>query len=230
MPDSPTVAYELPKVGVPRQRVPPDCRFRYEFFQLHDRLHIEPKRPLHPQPSGASRIPRSARHWKARNPLGPRSQSWLLFYEANPRLAGCEYRFRKRKIENSYLPPLPLSPRLGSVLVGFFSTQSDFLGSVTTHGRAFSPTNLWRGGCRRFRTQPCYRTTTLGDYDFLTCTNPGKKLRVVVSKIADGGCFHCATNMEHILACQTMLRILWQKLPLIPVLARPLIGGLIRDQ
>lgn len=185
---------------------------------------------MRPQPLGASRIPRSARHWKARNPLDPRSQSWLLLYEATPRLAGCEYRFRKRKTENSYPPPLPLPPRLGSDLDGFFSTQGDFLGSVTTHGRTFAPTDLRGGGCPRLRTQPSYRTTTLGDHDFLACTNPGKKLRVMVSKIADGGCFHCATNMEHILDCQTMLRILWQKLPLIPVLARPLIGGLIRDQ
>jgi hypothetical protein len=36
--------------------------------------------------------------------------------------------------------------------------------------------------------------------------------------------------MEHIWGCQTALRIFWQKLTLIPVLARPLIGGLIRAQ
>jgi hypothetical protein len=36
--------------------------------------------------------------------------------------------------------------------------------------------------------------------------------------------------MEHILDCQTVLRFFWQKLPRIPVLARPLIDGLIRAQ
>jgi len=123
-----------------------------------------------------------------------------------------------------------LSPRLGSDLGGFFGTQGDFLGSVTTHGRTFAPTNSREGGCRRLGTQPRYRPTTLGNHDLLARTNPREKPRVVVSKITDGGCFHCATNMEHIGDCQTPVRIFWQKLPLIPVLAQSLIGGLIRAQ